>query len=54
MNEKNKTGPYNAYRPMSDLKTQSEKVKKWKKAFPANGNEKKKKAGVAILTENKI
>ena len=50
---KNKTHIYAVYKkPSSDLKTYKLKVRGWKNIFHANRKE--KKAGLAILTSNKI
>ena len=49
---KTKTHLYAAYkRPTSDLGIYRLKVRRWKKIFHANGNEKN---GIAILTSDKI
>ena len=50
---KNKTLIYAVYKtPTSDLGTHTNKVRRWKKIFHVNGNQ--KKAGVAILVSDKI
>ena len=49
---KNKTHIYAAYnRPTSDPGTHTDKVRRWKKVFHANGNQ--KKPGVAMLISDK-
>ena len=50
---KNKTCIYAAYKRLTlNLKTHTDKVRGWKKAFHKNGNQ--KKTGVAILASDKI